>query len=355
VTVSVPCFNEVAHIGEVLAHLVAQKLSRGRVRIVVADGGSTDGTVDVVARLARHHPQIRLVHNPGRFAGPARNLAACSGPFDVFVVVDAHCHVPDDGYLQRVLDALAESRAYCLSRPQPIRTDAGDTGRRASAVARASWLGHCPGSLIYDTATRDYVSAISAAQVYRREVFEEVGLFVEHLSSCEDLEFNIRVEQAGLSCFHCPRTILEYHPRQHLKALFHHMFRYGQGRTRVAAMHRDHAASLTGILPALFVLWIVAAPLLHWIGHGLGTLHTASLLFYAAILAAESLRQAPAHGPRVALALPFEYLAIHLGWGVGQLSAMVQGTGWRHRTFAPAPAFEAEAPDSMPAMQAVSE
>ena len=57
------------------------------------------------------------------------------------------------------------------------------------------------------------------AVAYRREVFEAVGTFDERFDACEDVEFNHRVDRAGLKCFFTPRVALRYHPRTSLAGL----------------------------------------------------------------------------------------------------------------------------------------
>jgi glycosyltransferase involved in cell wall biosynthesis len=43
------------------------------IEIIISDDGSTDGAGEIADELARHHPDIvRVVHNPNRGAGPAR-------------------------------------------------------------------------------------------------------------------------------------------------------------------------------------------------------------------------------------------------------------------------------------------
>src|SRR2546426_21442 len=80
------------------------------------------------------------------------------------------------------------------------------------AAARASSLGHHPGSYIYST-EEQFVPPHSVAIAYRRSVFERVGLFDEKFDACEDVEFNHRVHRARCRCFFTPAVRVRYHPR----------------------------------------------------------------------------------------------------------------------------------------------
>ena len=72
VTVAMPCRNEAGFIEACLRSVQAQSYPRERIEILVADGGSTDGTREILARLAnrgRPHPLDRQpAADPGRRA-----------------------------------------------------------------------------------------------------------------------------------------------------------------------------------------------------------------------------------------------------------------------------------------------
>ena len=70
----VPCLNEERHIEGVVRGLLAEA-DRIAMTIVVADGGSTDGTRTVVERLAKRDGRIQLLDNPKKIQSAALNLA----------------------------------------------------------------------------------------------------------------------------------------------------------------------------------------------------------------------------------------------------------------------------------------
>ena len=58
-SVCIATFNRARYIGETLDSILAQ--ATDDVEVVVLDGGSTDGTRDVVEEFARRHPRLRYV------------------------------------------------------------------------------------------------------------------------------------------------------------------------------------------------------------------------------------------------------------------------------------------------------
>lgn len=61
----------------------------------------------------------------------------------------------------------------------------------------------------------------AASLMYRREVFDKVGLFDETLNTAEEYEFNLRCLKAGLKIGYCPNPVAFYrrHPMQKVRTV----------------------------------------------------------------------------------------------------------------------------------------
>jgi succinoglycan biosynthesis protein ExoA len=328
VSVIVPVRNEARFIERTLSQLVGQDYDRDRFEIIVVDGESTDGTPALVEKFAAEHANVRLFSNPKRLSSAARNIAVREARGDVVLLVDGHCDLPGGCCLRDLADAFARSGADCLGRPQPQDIARATALQRSIAAARSSRLGHHPDSFIYSSA-ESFVPAKSVAVAYRREVFEKLGGFDERFDACEDVEFNHRVDRAGLRCFFTPRIAAHYAPRGTLGGLFQQLFRYGRGRVRLG---RKHAGTLTimTLLPALFVLGCVLGPAGAWLSSWLAVAYLTTLATYLAMVLAGSL--AVAYGRRDARILPWLPLVIvtiHCGAGAGLLWEFIVGSGER--------------------------
>lgn len=317
VTVIVPVRNEARSIEQTLRSLLAQDFPPDRFEVIVADGASTDETVPIVRRLQGEHPNLKLLFNPGRWSSAARNLAVRHMTGDVAVVVDGHCHIPDRQYLRNLVGAFAESGADCLGRPQPLDVPDPTPFQAAVAVARASRLGHNPGSDIYSDQAK-FVDPQSTAVAYRRDAFHRVGLFDERFDACEDVEFNHRVHAAGLTCYFTPALKVVYHPRVTLRALFVQLGRYGSGRARLAAKHPG-SLTLPAVVPPAWVVWLAAGALAGLFVPYLGWAYAASLALYAAVVLAGSAWLGRGKPGEVTRRIPVVLAGIHLGFAWGFL------------------------------------
>jgi len=342
-TVVMPVRNESRFIRETLLQLVGQDYPKESFEIIVADGMSDDGTREIVQELSEQFPQVRLLDNPKRLSSAGRNVGFKNGKGDYFLVVDGHCFISDNRLLRNVVECFEKSAADCLGRPQPLDPPGLTRFQNAVAMARGSKLGHGGDSLIYGE-FEGYASPVSNGAAYRREVFEKIGYVDENLDACEDLEFNYRVEKAGLKAYTSPKLTVRYYPRENLKGLFRQMVRYGRGRFRFIRKHPE-AISLNQLVPVGFVLGLF---LLFAAGLGELVLVFFSLspvpcslvtkllstiyCIYAVLVLAESLRLAIKNGWEYLSALPMVFFTIHFGLGYGfVVEALKNVLSWGER------------------------
>jgi glycosyltransferase involved in cell wall biosynthesis len=311
VSVVLPVLNEARDIRRLLMSLLNQVSPPGGFEVLVADGGSTDGTRQIVTDLSLVHRQLRLLENPRRLSSAGRNvgLGASRGKYVVFI--DGHCSLPRPDYLVRTVEIFESTAADCLCRPQPLLGLATTPWALAISRARHSWLGHNTGSDIYGGSPA-YTDPRSAGAAYRRTSLEKVGFYDERFDACEDVEFNHRVAMADLTAYRHPDLRVDYRPRSTLRGLFEQMTRYGRGRARLMVRHPGRipwalvVVSL-GLVSPLFALALAGA---RSAGIVLGT----GLALWSGVNCCESLRCGGLRGsPRVALA----FSAIHLGLILG--------------------------------------
>ncbi len=317
VSVIVPVRNEEAHIARTLEQLLDQRHDGFDVEILVADGRSTDRTREIVEELAKRHRRIRLIDNPGRLSSAARNLGIGESRGDYVVIIDGHCEIRSRSYFADLVAAFERTGADCLGRPQPLDISGASPLQQAIAAARNSPLGHHPASFIYSDREIE-VPAISVAVAYRREVFDRVGPFDPAFDACEDCELNHRIDQAGLACWLVPELAVHYKPRNTISGLFRQMVRYGRGRVRMARKHRG-SLSISTVLPALFLVGLIAGPLVCWWLPPLWFFYGAVLLLYGLSVGYFSFRSAAVAGNfGLLFPLPLVFATIHLGsaWGV---------------------------------------
>ena len=323
ISVVVPVRDEARFIRRTLTQLLAQSYDPKRFEVIVVDGQSTDDTATIVREFVDRRANVQLLANPKRLSSAGRNIGIRHARGDVVLIVDGHCEL-DDRLLSRLATAFITSGADCVGRPQPLDVSGAGTLGRAIAAARCSRLGHHPDSHIYSS-REQFVPASSVAVAYRRSVFEACGYFDEDFDACEDVEFNHRVDRAGLRCYFTPAAAVRYCPRGSLGGLFRQLARYGRGRVRLLRKH-PNTFSILSLLPGVFVLGCVLGLGLTWLSHWLAAAYLVSLATYAAVLLGTSLGIGiRRRDVRILPWLPAVFAVIHVGSGCGILGELIGG------------------------------
>src|SRR5437867_13082305 len=101
ISIVVPLLNEEESIERLARSLLDQDYPKDRYEILMADGGSTDRTMEILGRTDAEH-RIRVVPNPGRTAPAALNVLIPQARGEIITRVDGHSFVAPD-YLRRIV------------------------------------------------------------------------------------------------------------------------------------------------------------------------------------------------------------------------------------------------------------
>lgn len=234
VLIVIPALNEARHIDGVIRSLLPFA-RRGAARIVVADGGSDDGTQAIVARIAAQEPEVTLLHNPGRLQSAAVNLAVHlhGDAADWLIRIDAHADYPDD-YCD-VLLAEAESTG-ADSVVVAMRAVGRGFWQRVIARAQNARIGN--GGAAHRSAPEGRFVNHGHHALMRVAAFRAVGGYDPGFAQNEDAELDYRLQAAGFRLWLTALTQMDYLPRSTPLALMRQYFRFGRGRAATMLKHR---------------------------------------------------------------------------------------------------------------------
>ena len=254
VLIVIPCLNEIAHIDRLLTQLV----SKSKVSLIaVADGGSTDGTLDAVARHASNTDRVCLVKNPKRIQSGGVNTAVKlhGSSFDWLLRVDAHCLYPDT-YVESLMDSARQNDADCVV--VPMLTVGKKGFQKAIATAQNSVLGS-GGSAHRQGGDGQFVDHGHHA-LMRMDLFRKAGGYCEAMPCNEDAELDYRLTQLGAKIWLEPKATIQYFPRETASGLWRQYFKYGVGRACNLRRHRMRP-HLRQILPLAVPVSVLILPL----------------------------------------------------------------------------------------------
>ena len=231
VTILLPTLNERAFVTDCLDSLSAQDYPCVD-EILVVDGGSTDGTRDIVQRYGSH---VRLVDNPRVTAAAAMNTGLAEARNDVIVRADAHTLYAHD-FVSRNVEALLRTGAAVVGGPMHA---VGITpfGRAVAAVT-SSPFGVGPGRFHYSDRVEE-VDTVYLGTFRKATVIDAGGYDDENLQwAAEDQELNFRIRRRGGRIVLDPSIRSQYFPRQTPRALARQYQNYGLCKASTLAKHK---------------------------------------------------------------------------------------------------------------------
>lgn len=252
-SVVIPCLNEVRHIGPCLDALDAQTGLSGRLEVLVVDGGSDDGTRELLDSLHPERVDLRVIDNPQQITPVAMNLGIDAALAEVIVILGAHAEVAED-FIRRNLDALkAHPESGCVG--GVVEQVHGDERSRRIGLAMSLPFG--VGDARFRTGgTAGHVDTV-AFGAYRKPVFTEVGGLDEALVRNQDDELNYRLTESGWRIWFDPRIRSVYHARSSYGKLFRQYHQYGYWKVFVNRKHKT-VTTWRQLAPAAFLFVLVA-------------------------------------------------------------------------------------------------
>lgn len=239
--------------------------------LIVIDNGSSDGTLDILARLAR--PSLTVVPlgtNTGTTF--SRNIGLRMARGDFVAILDSDIEVRSPGTFERLVEYLRRQPDVGIVAPQ-LRFPSGRYQKTVDVYptlthkfrrfVRLREMEAAEGARDDATAARDVDYAVSAFWMMPRSLTARVGLLDERIFYApEDVDYCLRAALAGFRVVYLPEVAAVHHAqeisrrrilsasfREHLKGLAYFYRKHGfvlrlEGiYARIAAARVDRASS----------------------------------------------------------------------------------------------------------------
>jgi succinoglycan biosynthesis protein ExoA len=333
VSVLVPVRDEMPQLERAVAAMLDQRFL-GRIELLFINGGSQDGSRELLEQLAQRDRRVLLLDNPVRTTPHALNIGLRASRGTYVARMDAHTHYPPD-YLRVGVARLRQGDVVSVSGPQ-LASGVGPWSRRV-ALALQTPLG--VGSARFRRRTAQETEVPSGfTGLWRRDTLLEAGGWDEAWLNDQDTELAARLRRDGGRIVCVPEMAAAYVPRDSLRALYRQYRRYGWYRVKTSHRHPE-TLQAAQLLPAALVLTLPAALLSPW---PVRQVARAGALAYVLLLGGTAASVARRGGRQDAAAVPLVHAVMHAAYGSGFLAgcrelgvpvrALIQATSPAART-----------------------
>jgi len=194
VSVIVPVYNGAKYLSEAVESIRRQNYHP--LEIIIIDDGSTDGTAELVANLGK---DIRYVYQRNRGPAAARNTGLAMVRGDVIAFLDADDYWPPNK-LQIQLARLNDDPKI-----EVVQGRFQYTGLFTAAERKIRFEG--PDNTL--------ISVHLGSGVFRKSVFDKVGVFDETLRYCEDQDWFLRAREQDVFIVIIKQVTLYYRLHEH--------------------------------------------------------------------------------------------------------------------------------------------
>jgi len=311
VSVIVPCYQEENHIRKFVKDFYKQNFGELEVELIVADGGSSDGTLGLLEMLSQKYESLKVINNSKRIVSTGLNLAVAASRGDIIIRMDVHTEYSGD-YIVACVETLINSNAQCVGGPWNVFKPESGIGR-AIALAFDSKVGSG------NAKSRDVHFSGQVDTVYLgcwwKSYLVGIGLFDETLVRNQDDELCLRIRKSGGTIVQSAGIVSSYYPRVEYRKLFDQWRQYGFWRPFVIKKHRE-AGSIRQLIPALFVICCTIALAASLLVSNLFPISVLLVTYLSSIFAA-LYKQYPQESGLVCLQSVYAVSLIHFGYGVG--------------------------------------
>jgi len=328
VSIIITARNEEKYLPMLFEDILNQTFPLQNIEVVLMDSNSTDNTRLVMEEFKKNNEilSVQIVTNERQIQAAGFNEGVKHATGDVVLKIDAHSRIPAD-FVQKNVDEILAG-AYVCGGNRPTVVDSDDDFSKTLHIVEESALGSSIANYRKSDVKRKVNSIFHG--MYRKEVFDKVGLADERLLRTEDNEFHYRVRKAGYDIIFNPEIESYQYIRPTFTKMIQQKFANGYWIGLTSHVCRD-CLSLFHFGPGVFVATLLVLMMLTPVSFV--PLLTVVFLYLLAVLGLSVFEISKQKFNPTLLLIPFIMIAIHFAYGVGTIKGWIFGFEFKKEYF----------------------
>ncbi len=256
VSVIIPCRNEKIYISQCINSLINNDYPKEMMEIIVVDGKSNDGTIEIVNELKNKYHFIKIINNPKQITPVALNIGIKNAGFEYVMIAGAHA-LYSDNYISSLVENINKYKADGVG--GMLITAVKNKMPKSMSITTVLSNKFGVGNSLFRVGVQEarLVDTVPFG-LYKKELFEKVGYYDERLIRNHDIELSKRMIAAGCKIYLVPNLSCTYYARETFRDIAANNYRNGYWNILTTYYTKCfHSLSLRHFVPLIFLLSLI--------------------------------------------------------------------------------------------------
>ena len=329
VSVIVGLLNEEKFLPRLIEDFKKQTYDHDEIELIFIDGMSKDSSWKILEDFKNSNHDfydVVLLKNPKVILSAGMNVGIKAARGECILKVDCHSHITDN-FIENNVKIIEEGEDVCGG-PRPNIIENADNFSKTLLLVEENMFGSGIADYRKKT-TKKYVSSVFQG-MYKKSIFDKIGLLDEKVGRVEDNELHYRIRKNGYNIRYSNDILSYQHTRPTLKRMLKQKYSNGYWIGKVSHIY-PKAFSIFHFVPLAFVLAIIFSLCMIPITSIFIVLLSSIYFLFTILITIMTIINNKFN--ITILLMPIILFLIHVYYGVGTLVGLIKGFSWKNEYY----------------------
>ena len=325
VSVVVGLLNEEKFLPRLIEDFKKQTYNHNEIELIFIDGISKDNSWEILEDFKNSNHDfydVVLLKNPKVILSAGMNVGIKAARGECILKVDCHSHITDN-FIENNVKIIEEGEDVCGG-PRPNIIENADNFSKTLLLVEENMFGSGIADYRKKT-TKKYVSSVFQG-MYKKSIFDKIGLLDEKVGRVEDNELHYRIRKNGYKIRYSNDILSYQYTRPTLKRMLKQKYSNGYWIGKVSHVY-PKAFSIFHFVPLAFVLAIIFSLCMIPITSIFIILLSSVYFLFTILITIMTIINNKFNV--TILLMPIILFLIHVYYGVGTLVGLIKGFSWK--------------------------
>ena len=325
VSVVVGLLNEEKFLPRLIEDFKKQTYNHNEIELIFIDGMSKDDSWKILEDFKNSNHDfydVVLLKNPKVILSAGMNVGIKAARGECILKVDCHSHITDN-FIENNVKIIEEGEDVCGG-PRPNIIENADNFSKTLLLVEENMFGSGIADYRKKT-TKKYVSSVFQG-MYKKSIFDKIGLLDEKVGRVEDNELHYRIRKNGYKIRYSNDILSYQYTRPTLKRMLKQKYSNGYWIGKVSHVY-PKAFSIFHFVPLAFVLAIIFSLCMIPITSIFIILLSSVYFLFTMLITIMTIINNKFN--ITILLMPIILFLIHVYYGVGTLVGLIKGFSWK--------------------------